>query len=164
MLGNSILENVDTRASIYKRALEALWLAVIFLIPLFFNPLSHNAFYLNKALLLQFLVFAMLAFTIADWINSKSRLHRMSWKKIVDNPLRLSILVFGLFTTLATIASITPAISFWGSLNRVEGLLTLLCWILFLLTVAAEWRDKLSKSPDRDILLPEFDELLNTLD
>jgi len=130
-LGNSILENVDTRASIYKRALEVSWLAVIFLIPLFFNPLSHHAFYLNKALLFQFLVFVMLAFSIADWIYSKSSLNRISWKRIIRTPLQLSILVFGLLAIIATIASITPAISFWGSLNRVEGLLTLLCWILF---------------------------------
>ncbi len=137
-----MMKNIDTRVSIYKKALEVSWLAAIFLIPLFFNPLSHYAFYLNKALLFQFLVFVMLAFTIADWIYSKSSLHRISWKQIVGNPLQLSILVFGLLAIIATVASITPAISFWGSLNRVEGLLTLLCWILFFLILAHNLRHR----------------------
>jgi hypothetical protein len=30
--------------------------------------------------------------------------------------------------------------------------------------VASEWRDKISQSPDSDILLPDFEELLETSD
>jgi len=131
-----------TKASGYKRPLEISWLAVIFLIPLFFNPLGHQAFYLNKALLLQFLVMAMLAFWVADWIHSKSSHQGLKWKSILTSPLHLSILAFGLLTIVATAASITPAISFWGSYFRKSGLLTLICWILFFLIVAHQLRHR----------------------
>jgi len=131
-----------TKASGYKRALEISWLAVIFLVPLFFNPLSHQAFYLNKALLLQFLVMAMLAFWVADWIHSGASHQGLKWKSILTSPLHLSILAFGMLTIVATAASITPAISFWGSYFRKSGLLTLICWILFFLIMAQQVRSR----------------------
>lgn len=126
----------------YKRALEGVWLAVIFLLPLFFNPLSHQIFYLNKALLLQFLVIVMLALTVGDWIYSKSSHRWPRWKDIITSPLHLAILAFGLWVTLATVASITPNISFWGSWARAAGLLTLLCWMLFFLIIAQQIRHR----------------------
>jgi tetratricopeptide (TPR) repeat protein/O-antigen ligase len=136
------MESHDTGVSIYKRALEITWLVVIFLVPLFFNPLSHQAFYLNKTLLLQFLVMSMLAFWAADWILSRAGHKEIKWRGILTSPLHLTILVFGLVTTLATAASITPAISFWGSYFRKEGLLTLVCWILFFLILAQKLRNR----------------------
>ena len=136
------MESHDTGVSIYKRALEISWLAVIFLVPLFFNPLSHQAFYLNKTLLLQFLVMSMLAFWVADWILSRAGHKELKWQGILTSPLHLTILVFGLMTTLATAASLTPAISFWGSYFRKAGLLTLVCWILFFLILAQKLRNK----------------------
>ena len=129
-------------SSVYKRALEIIWLAVIILVPLFFNPLSFQAFYLNKALLLQFLVMAMLGFWVADWLLNQGSHNRLKWQAIFTSPLHLSILVFGLLTILATAASITPAISFWGSYFRKAGLLTLVCWVLFFLIVAQQLRTK----------------------
>ena len=136
------MESQGSKVSIYKRALEITWLAVIFLIPLFFNPLSHQAFYLNKALLLQFLVMAMLAFWVADWILSRSSQKGLKRQSISISPLHLAISVFGLLAVLATAASITPAISFWGSYYRKAGLLTLVCWILFFLIVAQQLRNR----------------------
>jgi tetratricopeptide (TPR) repeat protein/O-antigen ligase len=138
----SPMEDHHTGASIYKRALEITWLAVIFLLPLFFNSLSHQAFYLNKALLFQFLVMLMLAFWIADWVLSRTGHKELQWRGILSSPLHLAILVFGLVATLATAVSITPAISFWGSYFRKAGLLTLICWILFFLILAQQLRNR----------------------
>jgi tetratricopeptide (TPR) repeat protein/O-antigen ligase len=136
------MENQNTGVSIYKRALEIIWLATIFLVPLFFNPLSHQACYLNKALLLQFLVISMLAFWVADWILNRASYKGLKWQGLFTSPLHLTILIFGLLTILATTASITPAISFWGSYFRKAGLLTLICWILFFLIVAQQLRNR----------------------
>ena len=136
------MHNGYTKAIDYKQVLELSWLAVIFLIPLFFNPLGHQAFYLNKALLLQFLVITMLAFWVADWIHSRASHQGLKWKSILTSPLHLSILAFGLLAIVATAASITPAISFWGSYFRKSGLLTLICWILFFLIVAHHLRSR----------------------
>ncbi|MBC8275292.1 MAG: O-antigen ligase family protein [Chloroflexi bacterium] len=136
------MENQNTGVSIYKRALEIIWLAIIFLIPLFFNPQSHQIFAISKASLLVFLVVSMLAFWLADWILSPAGHKRLRWQGVFTSPLHLTILVFGLVTILATAASITPAISFWGSYFRKAGLLTLICWILFFLIVAQQIRNR----------------------
>jgi hypothetical protein len=130
------------QASIYKRALEINWLLVIFLIPLFFNPQSYRIFVLNKAALFQFLVIAMLAFWVADWMLNRTSNKRLKWQDIFTSPLHIPILTFGLLSVLATVASITPAISFWGSYFRKAGSLTLLCWILFFLIVAQQLRHR----------------------
>ena len=136
------LENQYTGVSIYKRALEITWLAIIFLVPIFFNPQSYKVFILNKALLLQFLVVAMLALWISDWMPSRAGHKGLKWQGIFTSPLHLPILVFGLIAVLATAASITPAISFWGSYFRKAGLLNLVCWILFFLILAQQIRNR----------------------
>lgn len=93
-----LMGNADTRVNGYRRALEICWLAVIFLIPLFFNPLSHQVFYLNKVLLLQFLVFVMLALAVADGMSHPSGRSGLKWPGVATSPLHLSVLTFGLLT------------------------------------------------------------------
>lgn len=122
--------------------MEITWLVVIFLIPVFYNPQSHKVFTLNKASLFQFLVVAMLALWLADWLLSQSRYHRLNWRAAWTSSLHLAILIFGLLAIISTAASITPAISFWGSYYRKAGLLTLICWILFFLIVAQQMRSR----------------------
>jgi tetratricopeptide (TPR) repeat protein/O-antigen ligase len=139
---NSDMERPDISPSVYKRAMEIIWLAIIFLVPLFFNPQSHQIFAISKASLLVFLVVLMLAFWLADWILSPAGHKGLRWQSIFTSPLHLTILVFGLVTILATAVSITPAISFWGSYFRKAGLLTLICWILFFLIVAQQIRTR----------------------
>jgi O-antigen ligase len=136
------MKRPNTKFSGYRRALEITWLAVIFLIPLFFNPQSNQVFVLNKAALLQFLVIAMLAFWVADWLLSGASRRKLTWPGIFASPLHITILVFGLVAVLSTAASITPAISFWGDYYRKAGLLTLICWIIFFLIIAQQIRNR----------------------
>ena len=138
----STVERPQTGHRFYKQALEVIWLAIIFLVPLFFNPLSHNIFHLGKTLLLEFLVMSMLAFWIADWIFSRASHNGLKWRGLLNSPLHISILFFGLIVALSTVASITPAISFWGSYDRQAGLLKLICWILFFLILAHQLRSR----------------------
>jgi len=133
-------DSPDSGISGYRKALEVCWLAVIFLIPVFFSPLSHQPFYFNKALLLQVLVITMLALWLADWLASRSNYPPSGWRHITKSPLHLSILVFGLVAIAATIASITPAVSLWGTYEWQSGLITLLYWILFFLIIAQQIR------------------------
>jgi O-antigen ligase/tetratricopeptide (TPR) repeat protein len=136
------MESRDTKTSVYKQALEISWLAVIFLVPLFFNPQSHQIFVVGTASLFQFLVVAMLGFWAADWIHYPTSHQNFKWRNILTSPLHLSVLVFGLLAILATVVSITPAISFWGTWGRKSGLLTLICWIIFFLIVAQQLRHR----------------------
>ncbi|UCH51706.1 MAG: O-antigen ligase family protein, partial [Chloroflexota bacterium] len=97
---------------------------------------------MSKASLLQFLVIAMLAFWVADWILSRGGHKRLKWQNIFASPLHLPILIFGLVAILATAASIAPAISFWGGYSKKAGLLNLICWILFFLILAQQIRNR----------------------
>jgi len=139
---SDIVQEANRRTVFFSRALEACWLAFIFLVPLFFNPLSHQSYYLNKALLLQFLTCLMLAFAVAGWLYNRSGRQRLNWRRFTKDRLRLSVLVFGLLAAVATITSVTPSTSFWGSWQRGDGLLTLLCWIIFFLLVAYNLRSR----------------------
>ncbi|MFC1846993.1 hypothetical protein ACFLYS_02920 [Chloroflexota bacterium] len=51
-------------------------------------------------------------------------------------------MVFGILTALSTGLSITPEVSFWGSWERMEGLLTVLSWITLFLIVAGNLRTR----------------------
>ena len=134
--GSSLTSSVSG----YRKALEVCWLAVIFLVPVFFSPLSHQPFYLSKALLLQVLVITMLALWLADWLANRSSYPPPGWHHITKSPLHLSILAFGLVAVVATIASITPAVSLRGTYEWQSGLITLLYWILFFLIIAQQIR------------------------
>jgi O-antigen ligase len=138
----AIMEQPDIRPNFFKRALEITWLLVIFLVPLFFDPQSYQIFAVSKASLLQFLIMAMLAFWVADWVQNPNSHRRLNWRNIFSSPLHLAILTFGLLAIVSTAASITPAISFWGSWDRQSGLLILICWILFFLIVAQQIRNR----------------------
>ena len=124
------------------RAIETVWLTIIFLIPLFFNPASHQAFYLNKALLFHFLLIVLLATVLAEWIRGGTNFRAWKWQHIVHSPLRISILAFGIIFIVATALSITPKMSFWGSYVRYIGLFTVLCWIMFFLILAHYLRNR----------------------
>ena len=130
--------NMSNISVSFRRGLEISWLAIIFFIPLFFNPLSHQAFYLNKALLLQFLVMVMLAFLVGGWIYSRTRQNVCDWRSFLISPLHIAVLVFGILMIVATIASIMPSTSFWGSYFRKSGLLTQIAWLIFFLVVSSQ--------------------------
>ena len=136
------MEKPGMQASVYKRALEITWLAVIFVVPIFFNPKSYQIFGISKAYPFEFLVMAMLGFWLADWMQGPVSHQRLNWRSISTSPLHLSILAFGLLAIVSTAASITPGISFWGSWDRKSGLIILICWIIFFLIVAQQMRNR----------------------
>ena len=131
------VDNVNNKASGFSSALEFLWLTTVFLVPLFFNPASHQAFYLNKVLLFQFLVLIMMAITIGEWICRVKGIKGIINKDVITSPLHLCIIIFGIVAIITTVMSISPSISFWGSYARRAGLLTLLCGILFFLIISS---------------------------
>jgi tetratricopeptide (TPR) repeat protein/O-antigen ligase len=136
------MENPHFRTGAFKQVLEITWLAVIFLIPLFFNPQSFNIFVLNKALLFQFMALTMAAFWVADWILNRGGHTNLKWRSLFKSPLHPAILIFGFIVALATALSLTPTISFWGSWYRKAGLLNIFCWILFFLILAQQMQNR----------------------
>ncbi|GEM_PF-558376 len=127
----------------YRGAIEVCWLVIIFLVPVFFNPLGHQQFDFVKTLLLQALVITMFGLWLANRIKCQSYHQHINWKALIDSPLKISILVFGLMFIISTAASITPEISFWGTWQRGSGgLSTLLCWITFCFILTHQIRSR----------------------
>jgi len=111
-------------------ALEVTWLVLIFLLPIYFNPFGYEAFYLAKSLLIQFIASILLGVFIAQWLLRKQEFSLMSLREwVVQSPLQIAVIVFGIAWCGSTIFSIIPAESFWGSLARKDGLISTLSWI-----------------------------------
>jgi O-antigen ligase/tetratricopeptide (TPR) repeat protein len=136
------MERTNSLSRIYSGAIEIIWLAVIFVIPLYFNPQSYQIFGVSKVYPLQFLVISMLGFWLAGFIQSPAGGRKLNWRETFTSPLHVAILVFGLLAVVSTAASITPAISFWGGWERKAGLLNLICLIVFFLIVAQQMRSR----------------------
>ena len=116
--------------------LEAGWLAAAVAVPLAFNPWGFNGFELPKALLLRAIVLLM---GMGALLGAGERLSGSRPVSLRRGPTGMtwSAVALGLVMALATVFSVNPRASLWGSYERQQGLLTLLAYlILFLLTAA----------------------------
>lgn len=115
--------------------IEAGWLVVLILIPLFFNVYSSRVFEPDKITLLRSIALTL----IAAWaILQVERLSipldkQESWGNRVRawlrTPLVLPTLALVAVYLIATIFSVTPRVSFLGSYQRLQGTYTLLSYI-----------------------------------
>ena len=116
-------------------AMEAIWLAAAVLVPLAFNPWGGNAFELPKVLLLRGLVLLMGLAALIQFIEGRSSIRPSSLRPAMR--LLWPVLALGLAQVAATVLSVNPRASLWGSYERQQGLLTLGAYLaLFLFTVA----------------------------
>ena len=115
----------------FKESLDLLieinYLAVIFIIPLYFSVIfpTYNIFELSKFSVFKILTCLLLFLTITKLIFFKNTLSFL--KKQILIPL---IFVFGL--GLSILASINPVQSFFGSYDRQSGYLSYLFYFLWL--------------------------------
>jgi O-antigen ligase len=118
----------------YAHAIEVSWLAAAVAVPLTFNPRGYNAFELPKSLLMQVLVLLMSLATLVRAVEEREGSGHARRRRPL--PLLLwPVLAFGLALALATVLSVNPRISLWGSYERQQGLLTLGAYLaLFLFT------------------------------
>lgn len=142
-----------------SKFIEAGWLAAIILAPLFFNIYSSRVFEPDKIALVRSLSLVM----IVTWLvlraetlrvrsprqNEKSGvptgfLPRLR-KKLVDwasaasqsNPLTLPVLFLIGVYLVSTLASVQPTVSILGSYQRMQGLYTLLSYIVIFFLAAS---------------------------
>ncbi len=122
--------------SLPARLLEALWLTAAVAVPLLVNPWGANAFELPKSLLLRALVLLM---ALAALLRA-AETH--SWHPRDLPPLTGPALALGLVLALATLVSVNPRASLWGSYERQQGLLTLVALLALCLLCAAHLRTR----------------------
>jgi tetratricopeptide (TPR) repeat protein/O-antigen ligase len=137
---------VYTKLSRYTEGvMEAAWLAAIVLTPLFFNKYSSRIFEPDKATLLRTLALIMLlawCLKLVDHSLTRNQNHteKFSFKNLVNIPLALPVLFLTFVYIIATILSVTPRISFWGSYQRLQGMYTTFAYVVLFATMIANLR------------------------
>jgi tetratricopeptide (TPR) repeat protein len=112
--------------------LEAGWLLVAILLPLWVNLWAAHPFGLSKAVMLRMLVGLELALALATTLLSE----RGPWRYVP--PLLLwSVGLLAVILLLASFAGVSLSLSLWGSLERGQGTVTQLSYLVLFLIVAA---------------------------
>jgi tetratricopeptide (TPR) repeat protein len=120
-----------------ERVIEGGWLLALLLIPTYFNLLSARHFEPDKATTLRSIVMVMLAAALIDALErlasrrvAAEGVSEMPWRRrITAVPLALPTIIYAAVFLLATAVSIAPAVSFWGSYQRLQGTFTNLSYI-----------------------------------
>jgi tetratricopeptide (TPR) repeat protein/O-antigen ligase len=137
------------------KVIEAGWMVLVVVVPLFFNVYSHRSFEPDKIALLRSVALLMgLAWAIKT-------LEAKSWKQkantqypvssiqylVSRHPLLLPGLLVGATYILTTLTSIAPRLSLWGSYHRMQGAYTTLSYIVifFLALHALRHREQLHR-------------------
>lgn len=130
---------MQTKLSVFcDKLIEAGWLASAAVIPAFFNVYSSRVFEPDKTTLLRVIVLIMAVawvIKVLETATNDSSLRESFPQFLKFSPLTVPVLIFTAIYILATLASITPSVSFWGSYQRMQGTLVNLAYItLFFLT------------------------------
>jgi tetratricopeptide (TPR) repeat protein len=139
---------MSTKLSRYAEGvMEATWLAVIILTPLFFNKYSSRIFEPDKATLLRSLALIILLAWFVKLIDqavvSKHRIfEKFSIKDLLKTPVVFPVLLLTLVFIFATILSVTPRISFWGSYQRLQGMYTTLAYLVLFSSLIGNLRER----------------------
>src|SRR5437868_6267169 len=137
---------------------ESCWLLALVAVPLFFDTMTVRIFEPDKIVLFRNIVLVMVLATLVRAIltapaamarapTSTSPLPSTErgvgykgppwWRRqITQRPMLVPVIIFTLVYTAATIHSVLPGISFWGSYDRMQGLYTWLNYIALFLVLA----------------------------
>jgi tetratricopeptide (TPR) repeat protein/O-antigen ligase len=144
---------MPTKLSRYAEGLmEAAWLVAVVMTPLFFNKYSSRIFEPDKATLLRTLTLIMLAAWLVKVVDEgihqkKSGSINDTLKSLVRVPMILPVVVMAVSYMLATILSVTPRISLWGSYQRLQGTYTTLSYLVIFAAMVVNLRKR--KQVDR---------------
>ena len=131
---------MPTKVSTYcEKVIEAGWLAALIVVPLFFNVWSSRVFEPDKLAFLRSIALVMIAAWLVKTIERATSKGKSGAKgeelspglleKWLRVPVVLPTLALVVVYLLATVTSVAPAISFWGSYQRLQGTYTTLSYI-----------------------------------
>src|SRR5690242_12693187 len=154
------LQRQTTIAVWCERIIEGGWLFALVFIPSYFNLLSSRHFEPDKATSLRAIVLIMAAAGIIRALELRSRgsahadtappgqgLLKRAWRRLNSIPLALPTLVYALVFLFATITSVVPTTSFWGSYQRLQGTYTNLSYVglAVMIVLTLRRRDQLER-------------------
>lgn len=125
--------------------MEAVWLAAIIVIPVFFNVYSSRIFEPDKITLLRTLALIALAAWIVKLVDGGVKWGTIQpgeskLRTLLRVPLLLPVALMALSYIISTIFSVTPATSLWGSYQRLQGTYTTFSYIVIFATIAGNLR------------------------
>ncbi|GIW09594.1 MAG: hypothetical protein KatS3mg061_0651 [Dehalococcoidia bacterium] len=125
------------------RLLEASWLMVAIVIPLFFDVFSARVFEPDKLTAFR----GIMLFALAVWLlrelefpGAPATLPRRWWEGFQANPLGVPVAVLALSYLISTIFSVQPLVSLFGSYQRLQGTLNNLLYFALFFLVATGLR------------------------
>jgi tetratricopeptide (TPR) repeat protein len=126
-----VIMNYSSRLSAFcDRVIEASWLAALILAPLFFNVYSSRVFEPDKITIVRSLALVMVGAWIIKWLEERrqngERPDRVTWR----TPLMLPTLLFVIIYVISSALSIVPRVSILGSYQRLQGLYSMLSYIV----------------------------------
>ncbi|MBU1662333.1 MAG: O-antigen ligase family protein [Chloroflexi bacterium] len=138
---------MPTKLSRYTEGvIEACWLAAIVMTPLFFNKYSSRIFEPDKAALLRTLAIIILGAWLIKAVDEglSRRKNETSWKdslkSVLQTPIVAWVVALAVVYIIATIFSVTPRITFWGSYQRLQGTYTTLSYLILFAALAGNLR------------------------
>ena len=127
--------------------IEAGWLLVVILAPLFFNVHSSRVFEPDKISLVRSIALLMAVAWIVKLVNNAGKVWRDGdgeprslWQRVRSTPLVLPTLLLVLAYVISTVFSLTPRISWWGSYQRLQGTYTTFSYIIIFFLVLGHLR------------------------
>lgn len=141
------------RRNLWVRALDFLiessWLLAIVMVPIFFDTMTVRIFEPDKIVIFRNIVLVMViavlvrAVVVAPaamarrGVASEAEDKRPWWRReAARRPLLIPVIVFLVVYAAATVNSVLPGISFWGSYDRMQGFYTWLSYITFFAIMA----------------------------
>ncbi len=126
-----------------NRIIEAGWLLALVFTPYFFNLYTARHFEPDKAMALRSIVLVMLVAWAIKTIERVAVLkERIDWRAWWRVPLAIPALAFAAVFVIATLASVQPWISWWGSYQRGQGAYTNLSYIALFALIAGNLRTR----------------------
>ncbi|MCI0475990.1 MAG: hypothetical protein L0Y55_07065, partial [Anaerolineales bacterium] len=148
---------MTTRLSLYcDKLLEAGWLAALVVAPLFFNIYSSRVFEPDKATLVRSLALVMVGAWIVKQLEigwraaaapNESASARVSLANALGaiargNPFTLPVFALVVVYVVATIFSVVPSVSLWGSYQRLQGTYSTFSYIAISVIAASALRTR----------------------
>ena len=142
-------------SAICDKTIEAGWLLALVVVPLFFNVYSNRVFEPDKLGLLRSIATLM----AVAWLiklaeegfgraaSARARTPSQRLDRFLRTPLVAPTLLLALVYLLATVTSVVPRTSFWGSYQRLQGTYSTLSYmvIFFLMLQSLRRREQLRR-------------------
>jgi len=126
------------------KVIEAGWMALVVVVPLFFNVYSQRSFESDKIALMRTIALVMSLAWVIKELEARSwkleacpepRRRVGGWKLVLRTPLVFPTLLLAIVYILTTITSIASRLSLWGSYHRMQGTYTTLSYIVIFFVI-----------------------------